>query len=123
MTVSFPRSGQIEGFGEIEKGALCLKKGRTTGLTQGTANILDPYVNIEGRTVTAWHVIGKYNSLFCEDGDSGGWVIDDFGRLVGLLFSCPVASYSGDGFVIPIREVVADIEDLTGGKVSLRVAA
>ncbi|OJD12425.1 hypothetical protein AJ78_06976 [Emergomyces pasteurianus Ep9510] len=120
-TVLFPDSGKVKECGSCEKGAVVFKHGRTTGLTQGTFNYVDSAVNFNGRKVSAWHVIGTHNVPFCDSGDSGSWLIDENGKWVGLLFACPFPSFTGDGYVIPVLELIEDIEALVGGKVELPV--
>jgi hypothetical protein len=58
-------------------------------------------------------------SAFCKPGNSGAFVLDEEGRCCGLLSACPLISYAGDGFALSIRELIEDIESLTGGRVSL----
>ncbi|OAX81774.1 hypothetical protein ACJ72_03886 [Emergomyces africanus] len=120
-TVLFPGSGKVEECGPCEKGATVFKRGRTTGLTRGTLNYVDSAVNFNGRKVSAWHAIGTHNVPFCDSGDSGSWLIDENGKWVGLLFACPFSSFTGDGYVIPVLELIKDIEALVGGRVELPV--
>ncbi|KAG5297036.1 hypothetical protein I7I48_06034 [Histoplasma ohiense] len=120
-TLLFPDSGKIEECGPCEKGSIVFKRGRTTGLTQGTLSYVDSTVNFNGRTVSAWHVIGAHNVPFCDSGDLGSWLIDRNGKWVGLLFACPFTSYAGDGYAIPALELIKDIEALVGGRVEIPI--
>ncbi|OJD11450.1 hypothetical protein ACJ73_09535 [Blastomyces percursus] len=120
-TVLFPDSGKVEEYGPCEKGVEVFKRGRTTGLTHGTLSHVDCAVNFNGRAMFAWQVIGAFNKPFCDEGDSGSWVIDREGKWIGLLFACPFPSYTGDGYVIPILELMKDIETLVDGIVVLPV--
>jgi hypothetical protein len=95
------------------------KRGRTTGLTSGKFGGINPRVNLRGKVCSAWQVIGKTGKLFCQPGDSGSFIIDSEGKWCGLLFAAPYASITGDAFVLPVDKLIADIEDLTGGSVSL----
>ncbi|EEH09296.1 predicted protein [Histoplasma capsulatum G186AR] len=120
-TLLFPDSRKVEECGPCEKGAIVFKSGRTTGLTSGTLSHVDTTVNFNGRTVSAWHVIGINNVPFCDSGDSGSWLIDENGKWVGLLFACPFPSYTGDGYAIPALELIKDIEALVGGRVEIPI--
>jgi hypothetical protein len=79
-------------------------------------------LNIDGRHMPAWKVIGREGAKFCDFGDSGSWVIDRNGRWVGLLFVCcqPNESSTGDGYVISATEVIKDIKTVARGVVSLQ---
>ncbi|GAD94396.1 predicted protein [Paecilomyces variotii No. 5] len=116
-TMLLPESGEIEEYGVCAKGTEVFKRGRTTGLTQGTLSHIDCAVNINGRVMSAWQVIGSFNNPFSDKGDSGSWVINAEGKWVGLLFACPFPSCTGDGYVMPVSELVKDIETLVGGEV------
>ncbi|EER43930.1 conserved hypothetical protein [Histoplasma capsulatum H143] len=118
-TLLFPDSGKVEECGPCEKGAIVFERGRTTGLTPGTLSHVDTTVNFNGRTVSAWLVIGTNNLPFCDSCDSRSWLIDRNGKWVGLLFACPFPSYTGDGYAIPALELIKDIEALVGGRCSL----
>jgi hypothetical protein len=96
-----------------------LKRGRTTGLTSGTFNSINPAVQLSGKVCSAWQVVGKTDRFFCEPGDSGSFIIDSEGRWCGLLFAAPYPSTKGDAFVLPVDKLIEDIEGLTGGSVSL----
>jgi hypothetical protein len=61
---------------------------------------------------------------FYRAGDSGSFVLDHEGHLVGLLFAGnePRKFYGdggGHGYVIPIGDIIDDIEACIGAKVSL----
>lgn len=61
---------------------------------------------------------------FCEGGDAGAAVLSQWGDWAGLLVggSHPVCGQGGGmshGFVVPMEDVVADIEEMTGCRVSL----
>jgi S1-C subfamily serine protease len=62
-----------------------------------------------------------FGDVFSQPGDSGGWIINAQGQLVGQQIAHRTAN---DGFLdltvmTPIQEVFDDIERLTGGKLQL----
>lgn len=94
------------------------KRGRSTGLTWGTVNAIKVDIKL-GDSVphTAWYIVGSLTaSAFAEPGDSGAFVLDRYGAWCGIVFG---GSDDGNGYVTPVNRVVADIEALTGGHVSL----
>ena len=103
----------------VRGGERVYKRGRTTGLTCGTFNAINPAVNLSGKVCSAWEVVGTGKREFCQKGDSGSFVIDSHGKWCALLFAAPYTSFSGDGYVLPASDLIADIEHLTGGTVSL----
>ncbi|KAK2753091.1 hypothetical protein FQN55_005051 [Onygenales sp. PD_40] len=120
--VEFPRSGQVEEVSPCTLGTLVFKWGRTSGLRGGRVNALEPRVNVGGRFLSAYQVVGMSSDVeafFGREGDLGSWVIDLKGRWVGLLFSCPKVSMNGDAYVLDAPTVVSDIERVTGGTVTL----
>ena len=75
---------------------LC-KTGRTTGLTIGEYNSIRPLANLKNsqggkHAITQEHcmIVGRprhYNDIvFSRGGDSGAWIINNRGRLVGMLW-------------------------------------
>jgi len=52
-------------------------------------------------------------------GDSGSWILDNEGDLVGLLFAGTGAEYKSRSLVMPIETIIQDIEDQTGYTVRL----
>lgn len=106
------------------------KLGRTTGATWGSVNALKADINLEGDPetllYTTWNIAPPPKQLqnLSQSGDSGSWVFDKDGNLCGILFAgsnpeLGQGSGKSHGFVIPIDRVFADIEKVTGSKVSL----
>lgn len=94
--------------------------GRTSGLTSGTVHCLKSSLQMRPNVFTsAFSVTGLGFSKRSTKGDSGSWVIDQNGRWVGLFLVAPGISLSGDVFTLPARDVIHDIELVTGGKVTL----
>lgn len=60
------------------------------------------------------------NGNFQGPGDSGAWVVDATGAMVGLLFGGPKGKdHEGSGYVTPIAAILADIKARTGYEASL----
>jgi Peptidase family S64 len=120
MPYNPPDGLKLEGWSSknVRKGQHAYKSGRTTGLTHGTFNAIDPAIQLDGKICSAWHIVGTVEHSFCQPGDSGSFIIDPEGNWCALLFAAPF-SFSGDGFVLPVDDLIADIEQLTGGTVSL----
>lgn len=104
------------------------KIGRTTGLTVGAIERLSTYVKIRRQsnskqkapmrtTLEMYAVRGLYGTAFNKAGDSGAWILDPEGDLVGLLWGG--CEKSGQGYFTPIQLVIDDIEKSTGKKVEM----
>ncbi len=104
------------------------KVGRTTGLTVGAIERISSYVKVTRQsnskqkapmrtTLEIYAVRGLYDTLFNKAGDSGAWILDPLGDLVGLLWGG--CEKSGHGYFTPIRLVIDDIEKFTGKKVEI----
>ncbi|KAH0565173.1 hypothetical protein GP486_001437 [Trichoglossum hirsutum] len=102
----------------VKAGEVVFKRGRTTGLTIGQFNSINPRVHLDGKICSAWQVVGQRGKPFCRKGDSGSFVIDSVGRWCALIFASPYEDI-GDAYVLPVDILVADIESTTGGTVSL----
>ena len=102
----------------VRKGGKVYKRGRTTGLTCGEFSHINPRVNLDGKVVAAWQVVGFGENDFCRPGDSGSFIIDSEGQWCALLFACPY-THRGDAYVLPVDQLIEDIEYITGGTVSL----
>jgi len=75
------------GMADAEVGATLRKSGRTTGVTQDHVRATDSTVQIDydGKTATFGDQIVA--GPMSQGGDSGSLVLDDRGRVVGLLFA------------------------------------
>jgi len=100
--------GAVNGWTEeVDVGTAVKKSGRTTGLTEGSVEVLDATVNVEygeGKiaTFTGQYVAGPMS----QGGDSGSLVVDGQTRAVGLLF----AGSDQTTIFNPIKEVIAALD-------------
>lgn len=96
--------------------------GKSSGAVVGEVSHIDSRVRPPGldRITTEFVVCGTNGSKFTVPGDSGAFVLDTEGALVGLLWGGPRGKgHDGNGYVTPITEVLRDIEHQTGAKVTL----
>ena len=101
---------------------LFYKTGSRTGLTAGRYNAIEPTVVVTlpsgtVRTTSEHTFVGRATApgRFNERGDSGSWILDQMGYVVGLLWG---GTHSVCYFT-PIGLVLADIETRTGMRVEL----
>ncbi|KDB23805.1 hypothetical protein H109_04305 [Trichophyton interdigitale MR816] len=95
---------------------LVVKKGRTTGATSGILDGLVPAalrissfpVGVHRR---GWVVVNK-DMHFAKNGDSGAWVLNMSGQVVGMVFAGDKAD--GTALIAPMDLIVEDIEDKVG---------
>lgn len=117
---ALPDSGNIEEIGDMTPEGLVFRSGRTSGLVCEMVHTLDSGVQIcPGVDTRVFSVTRIGASESSSRGDSGSWVVDQNGRWVGLFFAEPGISLNKHSFVLPAREVIEDIESVTGGRVSL----
>ena len=110
---------------------LYFKIGRTTGLTIGKFSAIESETNLDvplnyedrgeqkRKLKSQAHVLVASQGVdrpFTQGGDSGAWVCDTFGSLVGLAWG---NSASDATYCTPIGRILADIEARTGMKVEL----
>ena len=104
------------------------KVGRTTGLTVGKVTNITTHTRIERQPNSAhatpirttfehYTIRAKYTGPFNKAGDSGSWIFDENGDLLGLLWGGCVKS--SDCYFTPIQYIIADIEQYTGKKVEM----
>lgn len=95
---------------------IVVKKGRTTGATSGILDGLVPAaLRIPGFPVSVhrrgWVIVSK-DMPFAENGDSGAWVLNMSGQVVGMIFAGDKAD--GTALIAPMDLIVKDIEDKLG---------
>lgn len=102
---------------DLIPGSWAVKGGKCTGSTCGDINRLPRIIQWDdGQESEEADFVG-WAQNFAQAGDTGSFVVDSFGNLVGLLIAAdPVTSCA---FVTPIREVVADVKAMTGGNLTL----
>lgn len=106
----------------IQLGERAVMFGKRSGPTLGVVSAADSKVGRAGLpgTTIEYVVTGVDNEDFAKGGDSGTFVLDSTGALVGLLWGGPIGEqHEGPGYVTPILEVIKDIEERTGYKVRL----
>ena len=115
----------IRQFDNMSKGLWVVKQGRTTETTFGRVNKMSRTVKwslpnqqfFRQSQEVEVHGIGD---AFAYRGDSGSFVCDENGALVGLLFAMDLGKGAyGCGYVTPIREIQADVKATTGGFLTL----
>ncbi|KAL8822807.1 MAG: hypothetical protein Q9191_006465 [Dirinaria sp. TL-2023a] len=98
----------------VKKGDQLFKSGRTTGNTWGTYTGFQADLDFGQGIQTAEVILGSENN-FLEPGDSGSFIYDEEGCLVGLAVGGPLDR--NFAYFIPIQLVFTEIEHLTGWKV------
>jgi hypothetical protein len=98
--------GAVQGIADLSLGLHVRKRGRTTGLTEGTVDGIDGSdTNIVGTASIA----PDAGADFCDHGDSGSVVLNHYNEVVGLLFAASLRPGKKYGVMIPIRRVLADL--------------
>ena len=100
-------------FGQMKEGITVVKRGIQTGTTFGTVSKLENWedrTKDEGGPFKYW---GVWNDQgFAEQGDSGSFVLDGDGRVVGILFGG--GSNGKQGLVADINVVLRDLLTKSG---------
>ncbi|KAJ5473527.1 hypothetical protein N7475_003093 [Penicillium sp. IBT 31633x] len=128
----------LVGFGSLQEGRYCVKKGRTTDVTGGVCNGPKSCCNwsscpvrydsdgnaIDTQTARTeeFVILGNHGS-FAEPGDSGSFILDEDGAVAGLLFA-----EVGDGsnlvtVAMSMADVVESIKLKATGSVSISLAS
>lgn len=102
-------------------GTTVFKYGRTTGPTFGEISLSRGDVRHEGTPefLTEQTIVGhpKHFKYFSQAGDSGAWVLNMEGNVVGMITSGNEATKIS--YYTPISTIIGDIERVTGRKVTL----
>ncbi|MCJ1408691.1 hypothetical protein MMC19_002766 [Ptychographa xylographoides] len=103
------------------EGGKVRKFGRTTDITEGYINPVDSFIRFKG---TAFEMVSKEKMIygiagkpFTLAGDSGAWVVDVFGGLIGMVWG-GFTSHEGS-FLTPISLITEDITKQTGSSLFL----
>ncbi|KAL8830716.1 MAG: hypothetical protein Q9191_001278 [Dirinaria sp. TL-2023a] len=110
-------STRIRRFGKMQLGGWVVKSGRTTSDTSGEVNHLRRSINWQAhnRFISEEIEVMGLNSDFVDGGDSGSWVSNEEGELVGMLIAKDSnASNYNIGFVSDIGDIQEDFEALCG---------
>lgn len=99
-------------IGTFNTGDPLFHVGRSSGVKFGVCSGIKPDIDWpeHGCLTSEWMVSGK-GKPFCDYGDSGAWVMNEDGLLVGMVFG---ASLAGPAYVTPIQCILADIKARTG---------
>lgn len=111
----------IRQFGTMKKDSWVIKNGRTTGVTTAVVNDMGRFVSWENEDIESVEVgVFGLSSEFIHYGDSGSFVVDWRGALVGLPIGMDSSASSfGAGFVTPIAAIQADVKSMTNGLLSI----
>jgi len=114
----FPPHSTVDEMQELELGQQVMKVGRTTNVTYGYVSHIESECKLPGNptTSTEFAITGLKGTLFSDKGDSGAFVLNEFGQLVGMIVGGGIL---GETFVTPIQEVTADIMEMTGYSVHM----
>ncbi|KAK2816788.1 hypothetical protein FQN49_007982 [Arthroderma sp. PD_2] len=105
---------KIRHFGSAKEGDWVVKIGRTT-LTSGVINAMKTVTWAPGNTSEEIEIVSEHAD-FAAGGDSGSFVINAHGELVGLLFAVEKNSCGWDtAYMTPIRLIQDHIKEVTGG--------
>ncbi len=107
----------IHQFGDMEQNAWVVKNGRTAVVTAGEVNHMTRIVLWSDENIQSDEVeVFGLSTDFVHYGDSGSFVVDCHGALVGLFIGMDSSSSAFEaGFVTPIAAIQADVKSRTNG--------
>lgn len=103
---------------EIRPGSWVVKNGKSTGVTSGKVNRLTRLVQWENQQESEEVDVVGLTKNFAQAGDSGSFVVDEDGNLVGLLIATDLITSCG--LVTPMKELLADVKAMTGGYLTMK---
>lgn len=103
---------------EIRPGSWVVKNGKSTGVTSGRVSRLTRLVQWENQQESEEVDVVGLTKDFAQAGDSGSFVVDEDGNLVGLLIATDLITSCG--LVTPIEELLADVKAMTGGYLTMK---
>ncbi|KGO39312.1 hypothetical protein PEX2_029920 [Penicillium expansum] len=124
---------RLDEFGSLHEDTYYIKQGRTTDVTGGVCNGVLPVCkwatryDINGNSVdnknirTEEFMIIGVQDRFNESGDSGSFVVDSTGAVVGLLFANYEHHLQTVGLALPVSDLMDTMNDRLKGPVSLRL--
>ena len=100
-------------------------KGRTSGVSTGqvsiTSVVCNKWGNVDMKTVETVAIGAMQKAMdmtaFGRPGDSGAWCYNENGAIVGQQIAHEQGVTSDISVITPIRHLIEDAEDITGGKV------
>ncbi len=109
----------IDKIAPLTIGQIVVKFGRSTGTTVGVVSGIKTDACIPGSPAqtSEYTVVGMGGRTFANEGDSGAWVVQADGTLVGMVLAACLDS--GVTYVTPIEAVFKDIKAQTGREVLL----
>ncbi|MCJ1237652.1 hypothetical protein MMC14_005639 [Varicellaria rhodocarpa] len=116
----------------VQPGDWVIMQGRTSGLTTGEVHKMRMEIkDWKTRNPISTEIIviatgkpeARLRDVFSEAGDSGAWIFDADGVVVGqqIAHREPIDGSADLTVMSPISDVFRDIEEITGGKISLPV--
>lgn len=108
----------ITNFSEVIPGAWVMKMGKSTRATAGFINRMPRIIQWEDQQESEEVDVVGFLQEYVLGGDSGSFVIDVNGNLVGLLIAADLVTSCA--FITPIGEVLADANAITGGNLTLQ---
>lgn len=122
LSYKLTEDSYVKNMDRIRPGSWVAKTGRTTGVTSGTVNLMRRFVHWEQHgdfCSEEVEVLGLAED-FADGGDSGSFVMNVSGELVGLLIGKESGATGwNSGFVTPIQDIQQDVKQQTGGFLSL----
>ncbi|KAJ5816176.1 hypothetical protein N7447_008409 [Penicillium robsamsonii] len=130
-------------FGSLRAGDYCMKNGRTTGVTAGICNGPKAYckwesssrynpsgvqVDMDTAATEEFIIVTEESDLhhpsraFCENGDSGSFILNTYGAVTGLLWGGVVYQDLNVGLASSMSDILRSIEEKVGGPVSVDLA-
>jgi hypothetical protein len=96
-----------------------IKSGHMSDTTFGRVSHIKHDCDLHGNSslTSEYVVVGHKGRPFAFEGDSGAFVVNGHGKLVGLLIAGE--EKLGTSYVTPIMEVMRDIQEVTGLEVTL----
>ncbi|EFQ99420.1 hypothetical protein MGYG_02430 [Nannizzia gypsea CBS 118893] len=111
---------KVTQFAQPRLGDWVTKRGRSTGYTTGEVNHMHREVQWPSGETTFEIEILSYTANFSAPGDSGSFVTNVRGELVGMMFAIDCRAGQFDvAFVTPIEVIQDDVKRMTGGFLSL----
>ncbi|EPS43330.1 hypothetical protein H072_2684 [Dactylellina haptotyla CBS 200.50] len=104
---------KITDIGDPAEGDEVFKVGRS-GESYGVISCIPHGINLmeNGTTTSEWTIVGHKNREFAEGGDSGSWVLNTKGELVGMVFAENEDLHLA--YLTPIKLILEDIKRQTG---------